>query len=134
RPAKSQLACPKSDYIRASVAADEGNWVERFKTLVDAPQAVVRFLNQDENFGTLSAEQRLPSWLREKKSYSIWERTNLWILYSGLQRSQDDVTLIALWNGQSGDGPGGTEDMVRRTRERGARFIRIDSNQLLEPS
>ncbi|MEM9534439.1 MAG: tetratricopeptide repeat-containing protein [Cyanobacteria bacterium P01_A01_bin.3] len=133
-PTEILLACPKADYIRASVAADEGNWVERFKTLVDAPQAVVRFLNQDENFGTLSAEQRLPSWLREKKSYSIWERTNLWILYSGLQRSQDDVTLIALWNGQSGDGPGGTEDMVRRTRERGARFIRIDSNQLLEPS
>ena len=132
-PTEILLACPKSDYIRASVVADEGNWVERFKTLVDEPQAVVRVLNQDENFGSLSAQQRLPSWLRAKANYSIWERTNLWILYSGLQRSQDDVTLIAFWNGQTGDGPGGTEDMLRRTKERGATFVRIDSNQLLQP-
>ncbi|MEM9567576.1 MAG: tetratricopeptide repeat-containing protein, partial [Cyanobacteria bacterium P01_E01_bin.34] len=130
-PTEILLACPKSDYIRASVVADEGNWVERFKTLVDAPDSVVRVLNRDENFGSLTTQQRLPSWLRSKDKYSIWERSNLWILYSGLQRSQDDITLIALWNGQTGDGPGGTEDMVYRTKERGANFIRIDSNQLL---
>ncbi|MGK7911291.1 MAG: tetratricopeptide repeat-containing protein [Synechococcus sp.] len=132
-PTEILLACPQTDYIRASVIADEGNWVERFKGLVETPQSVVRYLNQDQNFSALSAEQRLPSWLRAKENYSFWERSNLWILYSALQRSQDDITLIALWNGQSGDGPGGTEDMVRRAKERGARFVRIDSNQLLEP-
>lgn len=130
-PTEILLACQDSDYIQASVASSEGDWIERFKALVGDPDAFVRYLNADENFGQLPKDQRLPRWLRSKKDYNFWERTNLWILYSGLQRSQDDITLIALWNGQKGDGPGGTEDMVCRATERGASIVHIDSNQLL---
>lgn len=40
--------------------------------------------------------------------------------------------LIALWNGATGDGPGGTGFMVERVRESGGTIDRIDSNRLLE--
>jgi hypothetical protein len=37
-----------------------------------------------------------------------------------------------LWNGATGDGPGGTEDMVDRAKDRGATFIHVDARKLLE--
>jgi hypothetical protein len=40
--------------------------------------------------------------------------------------------LIALWNGATGDGPGGTEDMVKRAQDRGATFIHLDARKLIE--
>jgi hypothetical protein len=46
--------------------------------------------------------------------------------------SRDHLTLIALWNGAAGDGPGGTADMVRRAQDRGARFIHLDAMRLLD--
>ena len=40
------------------------------------------------------------------------------------------LTLIALWNGQAGDGPGGTADMVDKARDRGAKTIILDTNTI----
>jgi hypothetical protein len=40
--------------------------------------------------------------------------------------------MIALWNGQEGDGPGGTKDMVQRAKDRGATFIHLDARKLIE--
>jgi len=40
------------------------------------------------------------------------------------------MTLIALWNGTSGDGPGGTSDMIRQARERGAETRVLDTKIL----
>ena len=53
------------------------------------------------------------------------------MLHNALAISQDHLTLIALWNGATGDGPGGTEDMVARAKDRGARFVHLDTNKLL---
>ena len=38
------------------------------------------------------------------------------------------MTLIALWDGKSGDGPGGTADMLQVARSRGARTVVLDIN------
>jgi hypothetical protein len=38
--------------------------------------------------------------------------------------------LIALWDGATGDGLGGTEDMVNRANERGANTIILDSKTI----
>ena len=54
------------------------------------------------------------------------------MLHNALAISEDNVTLIALWNGQTGDGHGGTEDMVRRARDRGAKFIHLDARKFIE--
>jgi len=120
-PSRMYLVLPKTEYIKASVADGGPNWVERFKRLFDQMQPEI-----------LSDSGELPRWLRAKKDYSIWQRSNLWMLHSALAISQDNLTLIALWNGQVGDGPGGTEDMVKRAQDRGATFIHLDARNLIE--
>ncbi|MGH7853224.1 MAG: tetratricopeptide repeat-containing protein, partial [Candidatus Binatia bacterium] len=120
-PSEMYLVLPKSEYIKASVADSGPEWVERFNRLCDKLPPNV-----------LSDSDRLPRWLRAKKDYDIWQRSNLWMLHNALALSQDHLTLIALWNGATGDGPGGTEDMVERATDRGARFIHLDTTKLLD--
>jgi len=115
------LVLPKPDYIKSSVAGGGPGWVERFRRLCEDQQPEI-----------LSESPELPRWLRAKKDYTIWQRSNLWMLHAGLYISKDNLTLIALWNGKEGDGPGGTEDMVKRAQDRGATFIHIDARKLVE--
>jgi hypothetical protein len=119
-PTRMYLVLPKNDYIKASVADGGPEWVERFKRLFDEKQPAI-----------LDDSGELPRWLRAKKDYSIWQRSNLWMLHSALALSSDNLTLIALWNGEAGDGSGGTEDMVQRATDRGATFIHLDARELL---
>ncbi len=119
-PRQMYLVLPKNDYIKASVADGGPEWVERFNRLCEKVKPKI-----------LSDADRLPRWLRAKPNYNIWQRSNLWMLHNALYLSEDHLTLIALWDGASGDGPGGTEDMVARARDRGATFIHLDARQLL---
>jgi hypothetical protein len=120
-PSQMYLVLPKNEYIKASVADGGPDWVERFNRLYNKLKPKI-----------LSDSDRLPRWLRAKKDYNIWQRSNLWMLHNALALSQDHLTLIALWNGATGDGPGGTEDMVERAKDRGARFIHLDTTKLLD--
>jgi hypothetical protein len=112
---------PTNEYIKASVADGGPEWVDRFNRLFDKHEAKI-----------LSESERLPRWLRAKPVYDIWQRSNLWMLHNALFLSRDHLTLIALWNGATGDGPGGTEDMVNRAKMRGATFVHLDARKLLE--
>ena len=40
------------------------------------------------------------------------------------------MTLIALWDGKGGDGPGGTAHMVKEAQERGSKTIVLDIKNL----
>ncbi len=120
-PTRIFLVLPRSEYIRASVADSGADWVQRFKRLCDL---------QKPEILTDSAE--LPRWLRAKHGYDIWQRSNLWMLHHALSISKDNLTLIALWNGEVGDGPGGTDDMVKRAQDRGATFIHLDTKKFLQ--
>ena len=94
-PSQMYLVLPKNEYIKASVADGGPDWVERFKRLFEQKQPEI-----------LSDSGELPRWLRSKKDYSIWQRSNLWMLHSALAISNDDLTLIALWNGEVRRRPG----------------------------
>jgi tetratricopeptide (TPR) repeat protein len=120
-PTRMYLVLPKNDYIKVSVADGGSSWVDRFNQLFEQKQPEI-----------LSDSGELPRWLRAKTGYSIWERSNLWMLHSALAISQDHLTLIALWDSQEGDGPGGTKDMVQRAKDRGATFIHLDARKLVE--
>ena len=63
--------------------------------------------------------------------YSVWERNNRWTLHNALAHGAAHATLLVLWNGERGDGPGGTADMVETARERGARTVILDAKRLL---
>jgi hypothetical protein len=119
-PTRMYLALSKSEYIKSSVADAGPGWVERFRALVDELPLQV-----------LSESPELPRWLRAKKNYNIWQRSSLWKFYNAMALSDDNVTLIALWDGLQGDGAGGTGDMVMRAKERGATFFHLDANELV---
>lgn len=112
------LALPPEAYCKESVAPAEGNWVGRFWTIV----------NQHAKAPVLSQTTDLPGWLRHRARYSIWQRNNLWTLYAALVAGASNVTVLALWNGKQGDGPGGTADMIEIARARGAETHVIDTN------
>jgi hypothetical protein len=98
-------------FIKTSVAgAEGGNWEERFWELwnrTDAAHRVVLNLPVDD------------------KSYAECN-TDM------LRRAQqfDQVHLIALWDGQGGDGPGGAADMVRKVEGAGDTPAIIQPQQL----
>lgn len=120
-PSQMYLVLPRVEYIKASVADGGAGWMGRFDRLYD--KLMPRVLTDSE---------QLPRWLRSKKNYDVWQRSNLWMLHNALSLSQDHLTLIALWNGAAGDAPGGTEDMVKRAKDRGATFIHLDARKLIE--
>jgi hypothetical protein len=82
---------------------------------------VTRFSRQFETADYRRVYQEgkdLPDWLADKPSYGVWQRSNSWMLSNALAIGEGDTTLIALWDGKGGDGPGGTEHMVQSVQER----------------
>ena len=132
-PTRLYLAIPAQKYVTTSVQKAEGNWVDRFWKIYNAhkEQGQVRVLTEASD-----EREYLPAWLREKKDYSIWQRNNLWMLFNALDEACDpksddpNISLIALWDGESGDGPGGTGDLVKKVEDMGARCNVIETKEL----
>ena len=51
------------------------------------------------------------------------------MLHNAIAVAGRNITLIALWNGEGGDGPGGTQDMVQQVENLQARTIIIDTRK-----
>ena len=114
------LAVPENQFIEASVDNEDKSWLRRFHAQ----------LEKHPDTPVLAESPELPKWLQFKRGYDIWQRNNLWLLSEALCRAPKNLTLIGLWDGEPGDGLGGTEHMISLARERGARFIRLDTKQL----
>ena len=115
------LALPKEQYAVESVQSAGPQWEERF----------LRLCQRHPNARVLSEVKDLPGWMVEReKSYSIWQRNNLWMLHTALAEREQEATLFALWNGKTGDGPGGTADLVNQAKQRGAKVVILDTNEL----
>ncbi len=114
-PTELYLALPPAEYCAASVADGGAEWVARFEALCD--NLPIRLLPREAHHD----EQRL----------SVWERNNLWMLDSAFAWTAGGTSLLALWDGGGGDGPGGTADMVARARAGGARVELLDARRLL---
>ena len=119
-PTELLLALPDDQFVNASVDSDDKSWVKRFYVQ----------LRKHPNPPVLAESPELPKWLQFKRHYDIWQRNNLWLLSAALSHVPTHFTLIALWDGASGDAPGGTEDMVAIAKERGARVVHLDTRTL----
>ena len=130
------LAVQPQIYVTTSVAEAKGDWVRRFWELHAAHIAhtQVRVLSQAADVN--DDIEYLPAWLRAKENYNIWQRTNLWMLFNALAEGCDEktgnphLTLIALWDGAAGDGPGGTAHLVEQVEDLGARVEIINTKEL----
>jgi tetratricopeptide (TPR) repeat protein len=135
-PTRLYIAIPPRDYVKTSVAKAGPQWVERFWKIYNehSAQGQARVLSDATDVNDSS--EYLPAWLRTKRDYGIWQRNNLWMLFNALDESCDpksddpNLTLVALWDGQEGDGPGGTGDLVRKVEDMGARSVVINTKEL----
>jgi hypothetical protein len=117
------LAAPRDAFVAKSVQDSGGNWVERFDRLLEAR-------NKAGAVRLLGDKLELPPWI-EKPGYDVWQRNNRWTIQSGITSGTGKTVLIALWDGEAGDGPGGTKDMIETIQKRGGRVERLDSKKLL---
>lgn len=106
-----ELHLPLSDeeFIQASVAFAGEDWVGRFRNLRRHPAVRTLFLSVD---------------YRSREGLNVFARNNLRMLESAFEQQAAHVQFMALWNGEAGDGEGGTRHMVDSVRQsRGSVYI-----------
>ncbi len=95
------VALPDDEFIEASVRLPDTDWSERYRTLRE--RCATWF--QDDELGPLPAEG------------NVFERNNDWCLeVAAAQDPGEALRALVLWDGEGGDGPGGTADFVNRAR------------------
>ena len=118
-PSTVVLPIPREDYCQQSVVDGGPDWVEKFNRLLDTRPLII-----------LSDHAELPVWAASIPKSRVFQRGNIWMMENALLRPNADVTLVALWNGQAGDGPGGTADMVNLAQSHGAKVCVKNSDVL----
>lgn len=117
-PVQLLLPLAEPEFIERSILPSEGgaSWLERYRVLklrlADPPLAAPDVLGE------------LPA------GDDAFVRGNLWLLASALALGAEKLHFICLWDGGSGDGPGGTRHMIEAVRGRGGEVIRIDTRSL----
>jgi hypothetical protein len=59
-----------------------------------------------------------------------YERNNRWMLDAASRFGPSKVDFVCLWNGEGGDGPGGTKHMMEEVRAKGGRTVWLDTTKL----
>jgi hypothetical protein len=114
-PTTMMLALPPRAFAIRSVADAGPEWAARFERLCNTHPARVLAAAADD-----------------PESDDVWQRANVWILETALAVGAGANTLIALWDGKGGDGPGGTEAMVHAATERGFGVVCLDAGPLAQ--
>lgn len=116
------LALPQDKFQVTSVQRGGPVWVDRYLQL--CKRIPPRTLQQSEV---------LPDWLIDKKGYDVWQRNNLWMMFSALASGAKQLTLIALYNrDRSPDGPGGTGHLFNEAHRWGFKIVELDARRLLD--
>jgi hypothetical protein len=118
-PLRLLLPLPEPRFLEVSVRASEGHWEARYAALrarLDADPQVIA--GPGGNPG-------------EDEAFA---RCNVALLDAAFGAGSPDVRLICLWDGEPGDGPGGTDHMVGEVRRRGGAVAWIDARELLARS
>ena len=59
-----------------------------------------------------------------------YERNNRWMLESAARFGGSKIAFVALWNGEGGDGPGGTQHFMDEARRKTERIYWLDTRKL----
>jgi len=59
-----------------------------------------------------------------------YERNNRWMFDAASRFGPDRLDFVCLWNGEGGDGPGGTRHMMEEVRQKGGRTIWLETKTL----
>jgi hypothetical protein len=110
------LQFAEPEFLRDSVSFAGAQWVDRFQALKRHPN--VRVLVQPAELGPLPA------------GADPYMRNNLWQLDAALDHGPERVWLITLWDGQAGDGPGGTRHMLDTVEQNGGQTCVLRTTEL----
>jgi hypothetical protein len=117
-PTQVLLPVPERVYRATAMSRQASRWADRYYAALRNATKVL----------TLARTDMLPGWLQTRPGYSTWQRDNQWILHQAWATTTSDrVTVLALWNGEPGDGPGGVADMVATAQARGAEVVTLDT-------
>lgn len=109
----------EDEFIARSVAPGGEEWLRRYRRCRAGLSAPPRLAPTELGLPPQGRDSAYP-----------FERCNLWLLYSALAHGPQNVHLICLWNGDGGDGPGGTAHMVREVKHRAGQVEWIDTRTL----
>ncbi len=108
-PTRVLLALPPDQFETASVAPAGPAWVKRFHRLLERAGAGLHIMQTGDG-------------LLEGASDNPWQRANLWMIEEAMRLAPQQA-LLALWDGETGDGPGGTEQFLLAARRFGIRIL-----------
>jgi hypothetical protein len=115
------LPLPPDLFRNESVSPAGPEWEKRFDAL----------MRELPSPASLARSDALPDWLGARADYNPWQRANLWMIYEAAALNAQHLTLLALWDGTTGDGPGGTEHMIRLAKQQGASTVIIRTQDLV---
>ena len=115
RGARLELYIPFEEpkFLEKSVTFAGNSWRERF--LAAKARATLHILPR---------ERETP------EGADAYEQNNIWMLEAAERYGAQKVEFICLWNGQAGDGPGGTKHLMEEVRGKGGRVIWLDTRKL----
>ena len=108
-PTRVLLALDPHEFQATSVAHAGENWVERFRKLLERAGDQLHVMQKGDG-------------LAEGPTDNVWARANLWMIEEA-EWLAPQRALLALWDGKTGDGPGGTEHFLEVARARGIRIL-----------
>jgi hypothetical protein len=115
-PLHLHLQFAEPEFLRASVAFAGASWVARYHQV--KAHHLTQIHLQPEEMGPLGA------------GMNPYVRNNVWQLCTALVRGAETLRFIALWDGEGGSGPGGTQNMVETVRRYAGQVSLIDTRQL----
>lgn len=107
------LPFDRAKFIQESVRFGGEGWVSRFYEIEHNSKVKIHF--QPDRLGNVPEGE------------DPYRRNNRWALYSTLMYGIERVRLVVLWDGKTGDGPGGTGDMVDQVCELGGMIKHINT-------
>ncbi|MFO0775541.1 MAG: hypothetical protein U0172_12830 [Nitrospiraceae bacterium] len=108
------LALDEPDFLAASVAFAGTQWVERYRKLVAHPRTTRHIMPRELGPTPNKAD--------------VYERSNRWQLATAATAGR--LHLIALWDGNPGDGRGGTAHMIEEARAFGGETTILKTSAL----
>jgi hypothetical protein len=102
------------DFLAASVDFAGGNWHDRYF----AAKAKATLHVAPEELGPPG------------KADDPYERNNQWMLRMAARFGGERMAFICLWNGEGGDGPGGTKHLMDEASSKTSRIYWLDTTKL----
>jgi hypothetical protein len=101
-------------FLEKSVNFADSDWPQRYRAVVSRSELFIA----PRELGPLP------------DGVDPYERTNLWMLEEAQRVAGEKMVFICVWNGEEGDGPGGTKHMMHAVRDAGGAVHWIDLGKL----